>query len=279
MAGMTVCVCLPAAAGDDIVAAVGAAMAPFELMCVDAVERWCWDSWRICGGHDGHGFWVVAGAEHSERLIHDQPHRLDGEQPSRPGMCAGGPRGLLDLHRRAADAERAAGEVWDLVQRLRTELPPVLPREHFVALPENQLPPVPGNFVKQEVGPPMNRGVLQAWEQYDDQPIMCELRASPYWPAGELWSNRPPWSFDLSRDEYVAICVDESVRWFCLLTLDGWWVDPQYPFDPPVHGACDSWAACTHREGMTEPWTWEDIEAYLDRLPDDVIIVRLHGHV
>ncbi|MDG6108660.1 hypothetical protein Daura_24975 [Dactylosporangium aurantiacum] len=61
-----------------------------------------------------------------------------------------------------------------------------------------------------------------------------------------------------------------------LLDLAGWWIERNYR---PVHGACDSLAGCPHREGRTEPWTWVDIAAYLERLPGDVLIVRLRCHV
>jgi hypothetical protein len=279
MVGISVWVCLDPSAGDDVVAAVSTAMAPFELWRTPAEELWQWDSWRIAGGHDRCGFHVVAGAEDDPRLVHDQPHWSEGPQPSQPGWCAGGPRGLLDLHRRARDAERAAGPLWDLYQRLRAELPPLLPLEHFVGLPKNQLPRVPTNYVTLSPGLQVNRGEVQARQQYDDQPIMRELRASPHWPTGAPpWIDARPSPFDAPRDAYVAARVAWTVRSCSLVTLDGWWVDPDYPHYPPVHGACDSWAACPHRDGMTDPWTPADIHAYLDRQPDDVIIVRLRGH-
>ncbi|WP_370087680.1 hypothetical protein [Streptacidiphilus sp. MAP12-16] len=70
-------------------------MAPFEMW--SGFEwREIWDSWTIRGGSDGGGFSVLCGHENDPRLVHDWP-RDDGELlPSVPGMCAGGPRGLLD---------------------------------------------------------------------------------------------------------------------------------------------------------------------------------------
>lgn len=59
--------------------------------------REIWDEWKIRGGSDGTGFFPLEGFEGDHRLVHDSP-RYDGEPlPSLPGMCAGGPKALLDL--------------------------------------------------------------------------------------------------------------------------------------------------------------------------------------
>jgi hypothetical protein len=177
MGGLGIRVCLPPGSAAAVVAALDVAMAPFEAMRGFAPERDQWDRWRIDGGASGAGFWITAGAEDDPRLIHDQPHYLAGAQPSVVGMCAGGPRGLLDLHRPAEDAKRCAGELWDLYHRLRAELPPALPREHFLRLPENNPPFRPENMVTLASGLVVNRGVLAADDQYQQQPILRQLHA------------------------------------------------------------------------------------------------------
>jgi hypothetical protein len=128
-------------------------------------------------------------------------------------MCAGGPRGLLDLHRPAADAENSAGRLWDLYHRLLTELPPVLPLEHFLELPENDLPPEPGSFVTLDSGLAVNRGWFNANTQYREQPIMRELRASPFWQVGVRRSDHTLAYFDEPREQYVAARSRRRDRW------------------------------------------------------------------
>src|ERR1700730_6268511 len=95
MAGIRVTVCLQTAARADLGVALAEAMAPFEMW--SGFEwREIWDSLTIRGGSDGGGLSVLCGHENDPRLVHDWP-RDDGELlPSVPGMCAGGPRGLLD---------------------------------------------------------------------------------------------------------------------------------------------------------------------------------------
>lgn len=277
MAGLGIRLCLPPGSTDGIVAAVDVAMAPFESMRGFAAERDQWASWRIAGGADGAGFWIAAGAEDDPRIIHDQPHWRTGAEPSLPGMCAGGPRGLLDLHRPARDAEHSAERLWDLYHQLRPKLPAVVPREHFLQLPENNLPFEPDNLITLASGLVVSRGQVNADNQYLEQPIMRELRASPFWQAGAMSRAYDIMAyFDLSREQYVAARMEETRPFDALLTLDGWWVEIGYP---PVHGACDDLDACPHRHGMTQPWTSLDIERYLQRMPDDVVIVRLRCHV
>ncbi len=96
MAGIRVIVCLSPGAMDDLAGALAEALAPFELFS-GPEWRGIWDWWAIRGGSDGSGFSPLPGFKDDPRLIHDD-RRSDGELlPSLPGMCAGGPRGLLDF--------------------------------------------------------------------------------------------------------------------------------------------------------------------------------------
>ncbi|MFJ5220309.1 hypothetical protein ACIP98_37190 [Streptomyces sp. NPDC088354] len=121
MAGVRVTVCLPAEAADDIQGALARAVAPFYSDTDDnPVERGMWDERRIQGGSDGLGFAVAPGYWDDPRLIHDNPGRDGGLRPSIPGVCAGGPRALLDFSQPHLASERAAAASWDLWHSLVT---------------------------------------------------------------------------------------------------------------------------------------------------------------
>ncbi|MGI5176207.1 hypothetical protein ACQEVZ_07765 [Dactylosporangium sp. CA-152071] len=277
MAGLSIVVCLPPDSVADVVAALDSVMAPFEAMRGFAPERDQWERWSIRGGSDGFGFRVLPGMEHDPRLIHDEPHWQHGPQPSLAGMCAGGPRGLLDLAGPVADAEIAAGRLWDLFHQLRGEMPTVLPLEHFRTLPENQVRymPVGGNPEQYPLQP--NHNLTQALQQYRAQPLIQQLRAAPCFSAGVVRElpDMLPW-FALPREEYVAQRAEDALRQSELLTLDGWWIERNYL---PVHGACESLDTCPHRADRSEPWTRAEMAAYLEHLAEDVIIVQLHCKV
>jgi hypothetical protein len=92
-----------------------------------------------------------------------------------------------------------------------------------------------------------------------------------------MWRVYDPLSYlDLPRERCVAARIEDARPFDALLTLDGWWVDTAHP---PVYGACDDLNSCGHRQGRSQPWTSLHIERYLQRLPDDVVIVRLRCHV
>ena len=129
MAHYAVTVCLPPEAGTDLDAALAAALAPFGA---DTDLEWefgfLWDNWRIKGGSDGLGFWIRAGYTDGRRLIHDGPDPRNGApRLSSPGMCAVGPRGLLDLSEEPEPPRALAVEAWELWHRLAEEYPPALP--------------------------------------------------------------------------------------------------------------------------------------------------------
>lgn len=278
MAGLRIVVCLAPEAAADVVGAIGAAMAPFEAMRGYAPERDQWERWSVSGGSDGSGFRVLPGAEHDPRLVHDQPGWQGEPRPSLPGRCAGGPRGLLDLTSAGAEAAASAGQLWDLFHRLHGVLPAALPLDHFVALPENQVPHVPvGRNAAGEYHLLPDPGWQQAQRQYQAQPLIRQLLDAPSYPAGAVGRlpEMLPW-FALPRERYVAARIEETRRQSELLTLDGWWVELDRP---PVHGACESLATCPHRAGRTEPWTRAAMETYLERLNAEVIVVRLRCHV
>ncbi|WP_423834743.1 hypothetical protein [Streptomyces manipurensis] len=138
MAGLWVTVCLPPEAAADVdEGALERALAPFFTDTSDnPPDRGMWDSRRIRDGSDGVGFAVAAGHEHEHehdpRLLHDDPWYDGTPCPSVFGICAGGPRALLDFSDPLAASRRAAAASWDLWHRLAAVHPPHVPLHDFV---------------------------------------------------------------------------------------------------------------------------------------------------
>jgi hypothetical protein len=235
------------------------------------------------------GFWIMPGFEDDPRLLHDPP-RYDGTLlPSLPGMCAGGPRWLLDLTRAYVKAETSAGQAWDLWQRLTAEMPGALPLSAFLA----------------DTGKSQSRtGLLsepfyRAVDEYLRQPFMQAFLSADVGPRGarisvgfdrwdqfELPAVDPVVVLAGEREEFVGNEVSRAARRTDLLTLDGWWVEARISRSSverltrgiPVHGACDSPATCPHMLDLDERAYRADITAYLEVLPEDAVIVSLKCH-
>lgn len=125
--------CLPAAAADDVEAALATALAPFEMYSDDKhVDRGMWDRWTIRDASTEAEFAIAPGHWDDPRLIHDMPTRTARPGPARPGVCAGGLRGLLDFSRPSTAAERLHGASWDLWQELAATHPPAVPLAKLV---------------------------------------------------------------------------------------------------------------------------------------------------
>ncbi|WP_224280577.1 hypothetical protein [Streptomyces sp. LS1784] len=269
MAGIRVVACLPAAARDDLVTALGQAVAPFE-MYANPQWRSIWDWWAIRGGSDGSGFSARPGFHDSTQLIHDDP-RSDGTPlPSLPGMCAGGPRGLLDLtdfralSKRMATVRARAGDPWDLWHRLAPEHPPMLPWSTLRA-----------RHFEDPQGYPTER----MWADFTTQPLLQAFVADPLSQIPELgdilWLHNQIGlvaALDGDRADFVRR-VTARIQQPDLLTLDGWWIEDG---DSPVHGICEDWGTCPHLE---DGWHYQhDIGGYLDALADDVLLIKLKCH-
>jgi hypothetical protein len=271
MAGIWLTVCLPASAGGDEAAAavrnaVAAAMEPFDMNGDNPVDRTLWDHWTIRGGHDGAGFAVVDGHWDDPRLVHDMPHFSGTPRPSVPGVCAGGPRALLDLARPHLANERARGATWDLWQELRATLPAARPLAEFVQEWWNDKSAGTGD----RYGDAM-------FAAYRRQPLIEALLDHPHsGPSGFLGfphpREHPVIGFQGSREDFVAPDDPRPARRLGhhVLTPDGWWYEPR---GQVVHGSCDP-HACPHQE----PDLGEDTDGYLASLPADMVLVRLHCH-
>jgi len=275
MAGFSVTVCLPAAAAPDVTAALGAALAPFGDMSDSCWDRgWFWDSWRIEGGADGHGFWIAPGREADPRLIHDGPdYRGRAGLRSLPGHCAGGPRELLDLSERPAVGVMLAGVTWDLWHRLASDYPPALPQSVFA----DRCRPSPHH-------------------EFDDDAVRAEFEAQPLvqafqaahpldcvdpalFSADSLSHPDELMMFAADREGFVEEVARQSFGGWDLLTLDGFWIEEDSL--GVSHGACGR--PCGHvpadasldlgRHGFAKAR-----RRYLQAIPQESLLVRVHGH-
>ncbi|MFG2951940.1 hypothetical protein [Streptomyces adustus] len=265
MAGLTVTVCLSPEAADDIDGALTAALAPFDQDSDNPVDRGMWDSRRIRGGSNGQGFAVVRGYEDDPRLVHDEPTYDGLPAPSAPGVCAGGPRGLLDFSRPQAASERVIAASWDLWQQLSAVHPPALPLSFFEDRWEKDPHAFPGG--------PWADGMLAA---YRAQPLIKAFIHHPWslnlgYPDTPIHAEHPVIGFRGSRADYIR-----ELSWglweMDVLTVDGWWRESD---GSALHAYCDP-DSCPHEP--PGPTVWPGSEAYLSQLPHDTILVRVHCH-
>ncbi|KQV14541.1 MULTISPECIES: hypothetical protein [unclassified Kitasatospora] len=269
MAGIRVVVCLPAAAREDLGTALGQAMAPFEMFA-NPQWRFIWDSWTVRGGSDGSGFSVLPGFQDSSQLIHDDP-RYDGTPlPSQAGMCAGGPRGMLDmtdfraLSKTMATVRAGAGGPWDLWHRLAPEHPPLLPWSTFQA---------------RHLDDPQGYPAERVLADYTAQPLLQAFAADPLSqiPGHReiLWLRNQVGlvgALDGERSDFERRMVSHVYQ-PDILTLDGWWIEDG---TMPIHGLCEDEDTCPH---MRDGWhRQQDIGGYLDALADDVLLIKLRCH-
>ncbi|WP_034263666.1 hypothetical protein [Actinospica robiniae] len=274
MAKYSVTVCLSPGTEADLPIALTKALAPFAGDTdLDWDFGYMWDSWRVRGGNDGYGFWVRPGCEDDPRLIHDGLGS-DGvvpDLPSLPGLCAGGPRELLDLSEEPELGRTLAVEAWELWHRLADTHPLALPYE----LISHRLQSSPRGSVDSE----------QARREYAAQPLIAAYEAAH--PLG----GRDPRHYSaevqfrpgalrharLNAQTFADSVVSQHLGGWDLLTLDGWWIGDD---GAAHHGTCGS--ACIHR-----PDAYNDARGnanyhtgkhrYLEALPPETILVRIYG--
>ncbi|MFI0901332.1 hypothetical protein [Streptomyces sp. NPDC020983] len=267
---MSITVCLPAGAADDVEEAVAQAMAPFESDGSGSPERDVWDSWYVSGGTvHGSGFNVLPGHERDPRLIHEIPGRWwrPGAEatPNEFGWCAGGPRGLLDFSASVEEAGALAEAAWRRWHELAGELPEPLPRGTFTA--------------RRRTEPGYSRE--QAGADYHGQPLLAAFEAY----LEKLPTERYRWDFLRSVDpvadvgsatleEFLARTLFSALNTRNVLTLDGWWHEDG---GPGIHSLCHGPATCPHTPGI--PAGQEHADAYLRDLPADTLLVNVHCHV
>lgn len=270
MAGVTVTVCLPAEAADDVEGALAKALAPFYSDSEDnPVSRGMWDSRRIRGGSNGEGFAVAPGHADDPRLIHDDP-ALDGTpRPSAPGVCAGGPRALLDFSRPHLASERAVAASWDLWHSLSAVHPAAVPLADFAARWRNDPDAFPC--------------VDTMFSAYRSQPLIGAYLDHPFslgWGyRGFVYDPDPPEhpviGYAGTRAEYIRDHTWTRTPNTDVLTLDGWWLEMYEHGIAAVHAFCEP-ELCRHDPPL--PAVWPGSEAYVADLPGDTVLVRVHCH-
>ncbi|MGW7207117.1 hypothetical protein [Streptomyces sp. NPDC054837] len=275
MAGVTVTVCLPAEAADDVEGALTKALAPFDSDAYpdyNPVGRGMWDSRRILGGSDGRGFAVAPGYEDDPRLVHDEPAPDGTPRPSAPGVCAGGPRALLDFSRPHLASERAAAASWDLWHTLSAVHPAAVPLADFVDRWRNDPTTFPGdryadNMFAAYRGQPLIKAYL-------DHPFSLDMGYLGFLGDTDP-SEHPVIGYKGTRAEYIRDLTSTRTSNTDVLTLDGWWLEVYEHGIEVVHAFCEP-ELCPHDPAL--PAAWPGSEAYLANLPGDTIIVRVHGH-
>ncbi|MGW5125250.1 hypothetical protein ACWEQ7_14570 [Streptomyces sp. NPDC004069] len=269
MAGVWVTVCLPAEAAGDIEGALAEALAPFYLNTVDNLpDRGMWDERRIRGGSNGMGFAIAPGYMDDPRLIHDDPGYDGAPRPSAPGVCAGGPRALLDFSQPNLASERAVAASWDLWHSLSAVHPQAIPLATFVDRWRNDPDAFPGDRRGDEMfSAYLAQPLIGA---YLDHPFSLGMGYLGFLGGDPL--EHPVISYDGTRAAYIRDLTSTNPRDTDVLTLDGWWLEGGFN---AVHAFCEP-DLCPH--DPPTPTVWPGSEAYVADLPGDTILVRLHCH-
>ncbi|MEV4556350.1 hypothetical protein AB0K51_05040 [Kitasatospora sp. NPDC049285] len=248
-------VTLPAAAQEDVVAAIGAALRPFDIN--DGPDGYNpdgeWDWWAISGEPN-----LVARPECAAdpRLIR-QDAPSGGESGPR---CDGGPRGLLDLDAMRALHAASAAATWAVWARFAAEHPPAEPLSAILARhgvtswgasPEREA------ARREHLAQPL----VQALAQY------AVTGGDPHYP-NSLVTQDPVALFAGEEREFVDRQAAVAVPTYALLTLDGQWADPANPapLGPVLPGESEAAAY------------WRLADAYLRGLPEDVLLVQVLCH-
>lgn len=267
MGGVRLTVCLPAEAREDLGAALTSVLEPFGMDTSGTFERAWWENWSIRGGSDACGFVIAPGHEGDPRLVHDEPLYDGTLLPSLPGRCAGGPRSLLDFDGPMAVARGWAMDTWDLWERLAAEHPPYVPWSAF----EERIQPWSGVRT-----PEWDR----ASQEFETQPILKAFRTQYVDEIPTHLGFRPPrgmgnphrWGAD--RSDFVErTCSTVVSLGTDLLTLDGWWIQPD---GNAMHAACDDAWTCGHRSAAAVPPN--DHRFYVSA-PDDILLIRVRCRI
>ncbi|MER8182602.1 hypothetical protein [Kitasatospora sp. NPDC094015] len=246
-------VVLPPTPPGEVMAALDAAMAPFDYNFDEQPggPAWQgkWDWWHVYGGYDGDGFRVTPEHEADPRLIFEPSMPTGTIRERTPLRWDGGPRGLLDFDAaRAPVAERAAERrrAWDLFS---AGYPPAVPFEDFIERARRDLTAYP---------------VARAREDFLAQPLINAADA-----PGEACGLFPRMTDPLghfrgSPEEFVQRETSRVVPTNYLLTLDGHWID----------GTSDHWGSKLGRTGDYHRFA----DDHLDNLAPDCLVVRMRFH-
>ena len=240
MASEVVTACLDGVDGRDHDGALTAALARYGEDSDD--PRWE-SQWRVFGGD---GLPLLAGYATDTRVL-----MVDG-------VCAGAPRGLLDLDGAWAGAAAAAGRLWDAWRDFAAAYPKARSLEDFYA---------------DSAADPVRYDSGRAAADYAAQPVVS---AAPFLADGRAPNPSPPsleldpvgW-FGLVRDEYAERRAARALPTAGLLTREGEWLDP----DQLLHGASPAEAMINAFRNRLAYFAHAD--AYLRALPPDCFVVRV----
>jgi hypothetical protein len=281
LAGMSVTVCVPGSGDATVEGAVAERLDAFGPR-VELEGTWMslWDSWLIRGSHDEWGFWPLLGHEDDPRLIRtgfSGPGSRGihwGRLRHVPAHCAGGPRSLLDLSERPACPRALAMQTWDVWQALSDRHPP-----------PQTMSQIADRYRK---SPRHGYDIEAVAAEFESQPLIQAFkRAHPVGGRDRLvYSNEFVFHPNVliqdaagGREAFADANVRAADGAGSLLTLDGWWVEPD---GEAYHGACAS-SSCPHgphpyAEAVLRFGAPEAKLRYLRELPGDVVIVQVHGH-
>jgi hypothetical protein len=234
-----VTVCLDGVHGRDYADSLATALARYDEDSDD--PRWE-AQWRV----GGDGLPLLPG------------HATDARVLWADGICAGAPRGLLDLDGAWAAAAAAAGRLWDAWQEFVAAYPKARSLEDFYI---------------ESAADPVGYDSEQALADYAAQPVVV---AAPFWADGRAPGSEPPslerdpvgW-FGLARDEYAERRAARLLPTAGLLTREGEWLDP----DQILHGA--SAAEKMLNDFRNRLAYFAHADAYLRGLPSDCFVVRV----
>ncbi|MFT9671627.1 hypothetical protein ACMZ5F_29730 [Streptomyces rhizosphaericola] len=197
------------------------------------------------GSGDGEwDYWYIAsGWEFAVRPGYEDDPRIvrDGEEKNEPRLgdrCAGGPKALLNLDADRVAVAEEAARRWEAWQEFSAGYPAALPAHHF--------------WARVRLDPQQRYSFEQARAEYESQPLIRAVYADPV--LRERFGDDPVQFILPDRDAYVAEQYADVLPTWALLTLDGRWI-----------------------EGGTQEYH-AAFNAYLDRLPDATMLVRVLYH-
>ncbi|MFE2015210.1 hypothetical protein [Streptomyces sp. NPDC059491] len=207
MAKERITVCLPACEPAELRQAIERAMAPYRYEREDMPADWVgeWDYWYVSGA--GCEFPVVAGHEGDPRLVREELELSTGPRVLPPGLCDGGPRGLLDFEAARRPAAEQAERNWADWHELAAAHPPAQPF---------------GVFRDRWIADPAGRSHGDVWAEYAAQPAIRALHDRP--ELRDRVGSQPQDRLGADRAAYVAREAAEVLPTPALLTLDGTWV-------------------------------------------------------
>ncbi|MFF0139711.1 hypothetical protein ACFYRN_25060 [Streptomyces sp. NPDC005227] len=206
-----------------------------------------WDWWVLGGRWLGY---FLPKPEHDgdRRLIKGRPGV--GGNKAGPGRVDGGPRGLLDFEALRKTKSAEAGAEYDQWTSLVEGLPEAKPWSHYVEQVKADGEAFPIDRARQE---------------YAAQPRVRKARES----ARFRWHDDVIRQFSVDRDTYVRCAAEGAVPGFALLDLNGTWVAP---------GEMGWFGMSTDNEADRSDYQ-SRVNAYLEALPDDALVVVVDCHI